>query len=75
MTCSVPRILGFRKWFEKRFGDLCHKHDEGYMLRTRTKLEIDAAMVGGMWVRGYRLLAVGAFLVFQSPIAYYKWYK
>jgi len=28
--CTVPKIFGFRKWFESRYGDLCEAHDGAY---------------------------------------------
>lgn len=29
--CTVPKILGFRSWFERNYGHICERHDQIYM--------------------------------------------
>lgn len=28
--CTVPKLLGFKRWFDKHFGDYCEWHDLRY---------------------------------------------
>lgn len=28
--CTMPKIFGFRDWFESQYGDLCEVHDASY---------------------------------------------
>lgn len=69
--CTLPKIFGLRKWFENRFGDLCHAHDQAYVARTG-KLKADIAFLKGMSERGYIWLAIPtAFFFFTAGFFYY----
>lgn len=51
-SCTLPKILGLRKAFENRFGDLCEAHDVAYVTRTG-KWAADKVFLKGMYDRGY----------------------
>jgi hypothetical protein len=75
MSCSAPKILGFRKWFESRFADLCFEHDALYVLRKwRTKLYADFLIAAKIVERGYFWLGFGT-LAYTLTIgtAYWVW--
>ena len=73
--CTVPAVFGFRKWFERRFKDLCEAHDRAYETRSWVKkIRSDWLMIQQMWQRGYRLLSVIAYLFFVS-IGTLVWFK
>jgi hypothetical protein len=71
--CTIwpPR---FRKWFQKRFGDLREEHDKHYMLRYKTKSYADMQLAKGIWDRGYKALAVGAW-IFCQTVGWWYWVK
>lgn len=60
--CTIPKIFGLREWFESRFGDLCEYHDLAYVERKGLRIVADYQFAKGMWMRGYRWLAVPSFL-------------
>jgi len=74
--CTIPAIFGFRQWFESRFRDLCIKHDRRYVERKLLKWHVDMVFVAHMVRRGkhYTPLAIGAWVMFWSPIGLWYWY-
>ena len=74
--CTVPNILGLRKWFEVRFSDLCKEHDERYVARDCTKWEADAALFKGMVGKGNRYIpiAIVTWIFCWTPIGIWYWY-
>lgn len=48
--CTVPRLLGFKEWFDKHFDSYCQKHDAAYKatLNPFKKLWADVLMLWGM---------------------------
>lgn len=64
--CTVPKILGFREWFESRFSDLCAAHDASYIAQKGGELGrfiADAQFSMGMWSKGYRWLSIFSFYI------------
>lgn len=73
--CTVPDLFGLKGWWEARFSDLCVEHDDRYMLRDVSKWRADAAYLRALKDRGYWWLVPPVFLAFQTPYAYYLWWK
>lgn len=71
--CTIPALFNLRKWFEKRFGDLCIIHDEHYINRDVSKWEADWKMTSAMWHRGYKILSIIVF-IFVWTIGLFYWY-
>ena len=67
--CTLPKIFGLRKWFENRFGDLCHAHDAAYVARTG-KIKADLAFLKGMTQRGYWWLVPPTAIMFATVGTY-----
>lgn len=40
-NCTIPQFLGFGEWFQKYYGAACTKHDQGYIDRVKTRVEVD----------------------------------
>jgi hypothetical protein len=59
----VPKILGFRAWFESRFGDLCALHDLAYIHRAGWRIVVDYTFAKNMWLAGYWWLAIPSFIL------------
>jgi hypothetical protein len=82
--CTIPKIFGFRHWFEPRFSAFCQVHDLGYKLRVRSKWAVDMDFAKAIWnlryvdkhgkTRRYRLTAVCVWL-FVSTIGLFHWYS
>lgn len=70
--CTLPKIFGLRDWYTNRFNDLCMAHDIAYEQQTG-KFAADYALLKGMTVRGYFLLAIptAVFLLTIGNIYYY----
>lgn len=69
--CTLPKILGLRKWFENRFGDLCEVHDYMYVNKFG-KWNADKAFLKGMYNRGYWWMVPPTFFFFMTlGFAYY----
>ena len=51
--CSVPRLLGFGKWFETRFGGLCKQHDKYYAVGILPRKAADCYLMSGIVLKGY----------------------
>ena len=75
--CTSPKILGFDRWFQEKFGDLCHAHDVAYLERVwSVKMQSDYDLTAGMIQRGYFWLGVGTFLFVASlGSLYWLWKK
>jgi hypothetical protein len=71
--CTVPKLFGFREWFEERFGDLCAAHDDAYVNRSGSQIAADWVFAKGMWQRGYGWLAIPSFIVIAS-FGWLYWY-
>lgn len=71
--CTIPKIFGFRKWFENRFGDLCAIHDAKYIKREGWRIVVDYHFAKGMWQRGYGWLAIPSFVVIYA-IGWWWWF-
>lgn len=72
--CTIPALFNLRKWYEKKFGDLCEQHDHVYYYKIGTKWDADWEMTSGMWNRGYRLLSIVTFF-FLWTVGIYYWYE
>lgn len=73
MRCSVPRIFGFDKWFERHFSDLCKKHDKEYKtFCPYKKIKADISMAWHMAKRKFPLLAFLT-LIFLSTCGSVYW--
>lgn len=81
--CTVPKILGFRDWFERSYGDLCEVHDAAYD-EGKELLKADLKFIGGMisqdWQKNkVRLLfsvpAAPIIFVLFTGFKIYKWGK
>ena len=57
MSCTMPKVLGFHRWFQDRFGDLCKAHDEAYEARLDRK-QADIILAAGIALRGYPVLGI-----------------
>lgn len=70
--CTIPAIFGLRDWYVNRFNDLCAAHDYAYEVQSG-KFKADYALLKGMTVRGYFLLAVptAVFLMTIGLVYYY----
>lgn len=55
--CTMPRILGLREWYERRFGDLCERHDRDYASGVKRQ-HADLMMAAAIMERGYPVLAL-----------------
>lgn len=77
MTCTIPRIFGFDKWFNSRFSDLCDTHDDAYVTRVwGDKVVGDFAFCASMAARGYITLAFACFAFFSLfGTLYWAWKK
>jgi hypothetical protein len=78
MHCTIPSLLGFRTWFEKRFSDLCEEHDAHYVRRDVPKTWADVKVAYKIARRDvkYIPLGVGALVaLLVLPRAYTIWYK
>jgi hypothetical protein len=64
----------FKRWFDKRFGDLCDEHDKHYMLRYRSKFYADNLLVRGIYKRGYKALAIATWLFCQT-VGWWYWIR
>ena len=73
-SCTVPKIFGFRKWFESRFHELCVNHDYAYSIKAG-KLRSDKILSMQMHKRGYTTLGLLTFVILQSPFGWYNYYK
>lgn len=73
--CTLPALFGLKARWTKRFLDLCLEHDRHYMLRDVSKWEADLLYLRGLQTRGYGWLVPPVFLAFQSPYAFYLWWK
>lgn len=74
--CTVPKILGFRDWFEERFGELCKQHDETYIAQQGgevARLMADLRLTSGMWSRGYWWFAIPT-QAFLTGLGWYWWW-
>ena len=74
MVCTLPKLVWFYDWFEKKFSDLCKEHDAIYIGRSGSKFKADIAFAKGMWKRGHPVLAVGS-LFFCSTVGWWYWFK
>lgn len=70
--CTIPKIFGFREWFENHFGDLCEIHDIQYIEKNITRKDSDLQFVRGMRNRGYPILAFFSYLVIR-PVGWFYW--
>lgn len=64
-ACTLPRVLGFKKWFDARFGDLCESHDAMYDAAFPRK-QADLILCSGVMIRGYPALAIAAYIVVRA---------
>ena len=59
--CTVPKIFGIKKWFDKKFNDLCEQHDLLYSTRIwHDKVVTDFSLSLEFARRGYHALAFAA---------------
>jgi len=59
--------MGFGKWYESRFSDICALHDEAYLKRVwRLKCEADLIFVAAMSKRGYPFLGAISLFFFVT---------
>lgn len=66
-SCSVPRLLGFKNWFDERFGDLCENHDSLYTSKSAvSRYDADCKLAGSMFFRGYPFFAIITFVAVRS---------
>lgn len=65
----------FKRWFDKRFGDLCDEHDMYYRMKNKcyvTKQYADKTLAKGIWERGYKILAIATWCFCQT-VGWYYW--
>lgn len=75
--CSVPKILGIKRWFDEHLKDICDEHDEFYLKRTwKCKVQGDFLVAAKLAERGYILLAFASmpYLIFLGT-PYWAWKK
>ncbi len=74
--CTMPNIPWFKAWFEKRFGDLCRKHDAEYAFG-KCKLCADFRFCKALAQRGHKRLSLLVFLAINLPHVWiiYYWRK
>jgi len=59
VTCSVPKLFGLQKWFDKKFGDICDEHDYLYLkFCPAIKTYSDFKLAWRFISRGYPLLGI-----------------
>lgn len=79
MACTVPKLFGFRDWFESKFKALCDDHDALYLKRVwKIKWMADFLISAQIAERGYVALAIAAFIynaVLGTPYWLWKKYK
>jgi hypothetical protein len=74
MACTVP--WPFRKWFESRFADLCHAHDDAYVKRIwHAKVVSDYVLALHIADRGYGWLAFCSIIYNVTLGTIYWWWK
>lgn len=71
--CTIPQILGFRIWFEKRFGECCAEHDTNYVERKISRLAADQRLKICMSKKGYPLLASLTYYGFVRLLGWIWW--
>lgn len=74
MVCTLPKFLPIYKRYERKFSDLCHAHDNAYMLRYKSKWEADMELARGIWQRGNRTIAVATWF-FCSTVGWWYWLR
>lgn len=55
-SCTMPGALGFRRWFEDRFDDLCREHDRDYRDRVDRRTA-DLKLAASIMLRGYPVMS------------------
>jgi len=71
--CTVPKILGFRAWFERNFGSICKEHDNDYIRKVITRKEADLKMYQSMVKLGYPLFGSIVYWIFLRPLGWIYW--
>lgn len=59
--CTMPYIPLFREWFNRKFGDLCEKHDINYTYLSSRKTA-DCILASDIMARGYPMLAITVYI-------------
>lgn len=76
-SCSLPELLGVKKWFDDNFGDCCDWHDERYVARDCWKIQADYGVSVRIATKGIRFFPLGVivFVVLAvHPTAYFYWF-
>lgn len=60
-ACTLPALIGLRRWFNDNFGDLCKSHDDLYDVGFDRK-KADRILAIGIISRGYFWLGVFAYI-------------
>lgn len=56
-NCTMPFVPKFRKWFNNKFGDLCHQHDVAYE-RGIDRKQADYRLASQIMLREYAILSI-----------------
>lgn len=64
--CTIPKIFGLRKWYEKHFSDLCKEHDSAYIIRYGTRRDADLKFMAGMVKKGFPFTAFFSYIVIRA---------
>lgn len=66
----------FKSWWDKRFGDLCDRHDAAWKTRRwKDKVSADFVLCGEIAARGYTLLSYATFAYLVVATIYWMWKK
>jgi hypothetical protein len=58
-NCTIPRLFGFKNWFDSLFADLCDWHDGEYVRGCPyLKFKSDVVISWKIAKRGYRALGI-----------------
>ena len=71
--CTIPKILGFRKWFEKRFQECCQEHDVDYVEQEISRYDADRKMYNCMKAKGYKVFGAITYYGFLRPLGWLWW--
>ena len=74
MSCTTPKILGFEKWFNRNFSDLCDIHDRDYTSQIISRKVSDTLLMIGIAERGYPTMAVLTY-IYCRLLGWYFWYR